>query len=76
MTSRGVPFGCFAGPESWNTQCAEGQVIKTAQKWGDQVRASYPGYTGPRPKFRTYHGTDDTTLYYQNFIEEIKQCKC
>jgi len=29
----GVPYGCFAGPSSWNSQCSQGQLIKTAQQW-------------------------------------------
>ncbi|KAK6525226.1 hypothetical protein TWF694_005372 [Orbilia ellipsospora] len=69
----GVPYGCFAGSSEWNSQCANGQLIKTAQQWGDQVRSGYPGYTGPRPKLAIYHGTADTTLYYQNFLESNKQ---
>ncbi|KAF4616017.1 hypothetical protein D9613_011232 [Agrocybe pediades] len=69
----GVPYGCFAGPNAWNTQCATGQLIKTAQQWGDQVRSGYPGFTGTRPKVQFWHGTVDTTLYPQNFWEEIKQ---
>ncbi|RVD89041.1 uncharacterized protein DFL_000064 [Arthrobotrys flagrans] len=69
----GVPYGCFAGSSEWNSQCANGQLIKTAQQWGDQVRAAYPGYTGPRPKLAIYHGTADTTLYYNNFLESNKQ---
>ncbi|KAF3921878.1 hypothetical protein AA313_de0210397 [Arthrobotrys entomopaga] len=69
----GVPYGCFAGNSEWNNQCANGQLIKSAQQWGDQVRAAYPGYTGPRPKLAIYHGTADTTLYYQNFLESEKQ---
>ncbi|KAH9483349.1 putative acetylxylan esterase A [Psilocybe cubensis] len=69
----GVPFGCFAGPNAWNTQCATGELIKTPQQWGDQVRAAYPGFTGTRPKVQFWHGTIDTTLYPQNFWEEIKQ---
>lgn len=31
----GVPYGCFAGPDMWNSQCSSGQLIKTAQVWGD-----------------------------------------
>lgn len=31
--SSGVPFGCFAGPDAWNTECATGEVIKTPQQW-------------------------------------------
>ncbi|MCJ1447034.1 MAG: hypothetical protein MMC23_007542 [Stictis urceolatum] len=69
----GVAYGCFAGASEWNSQCAEGQLIKTAQAWGDQVRSGYPGYTGARPKMQNWHGTVDTTLYYQNLVEENKQ---
>ena len=69
----GVPYGCFAGSGEWNNQCANGQLVKTAQQWGDQARSGYPGYTGPRPKLAIYHGTADTTLYYNNFLESNKQ---
>ncbi|KAF3931109.1 hypothetical protein ABW20_dc0107677 [Dactylellina cionopaga] len=69
----GVPYGCFAGSSEWNSQCANGQLIKTAQQWGDQARSGYPGYTGPRPKLAIWHGTADTTLFYQNFLESNKQ---
>ncbi|KAF8910766.1 acetyl xylan esterase [Mucidula mucida] len=69
----GVPYGCFAGPDLWQSQCANGQLVKTAQQWGDQVRSGYPGYTGVRPRMQLWHGTADTTLYTQNFYEEIKQ---
>ncbi|HEX4813723.1 MAG TPA: PHB depolymerase family esterase [Nonomuraea sp.] len=71
----GVPFGCFATTDgsSWNTQCANGQRVMTAQQWGDLVRAAYPGYTGARPRVQIWHGTEDTTLRYPNFQEQIKQ---
>ncbi|KAF4566362.1 hypothetical protein EYR36_011788 [Pleurotus pulmonarius] len=69
----GVPYGCFAGSGLWNSQCAQGQLIKTGQQWGDQVRSGFPGFTGTRPKIQFWHGTADTTLYPQNFQEEIKQ---
>ncbi|MBP2705521.1 PHB depolymerase family esterase [Microbispora sp. RL4-1S] len=71
----GVPAGCFAttGGSLWNSQCSGGQLIKTAQQWGDQARAMYPGYTGPYPRIQLWHGTTDTTLAYPNFGEEIKQ---
>jgi len=29
----GVPYGCFAGSGMWNSQCAQGQLSKTAQQW-------------------------------------------
>jgi poly(hydroxyalkanoate) depolymerase family esterase len=71
----GVPFGCFATTDGsgWNSTCAQGNLIKTPQQWGDLVRAAYPGYTGPRPKMQLWHGTADDTLRYPNFAEEIKQ---
>ncbi len=71
----GVPFGCFAttGGSTWNSQCANGQIIKTPQQWGDLVRGAFPGYTGPRPRMQVWHGTEDATLRYPNFQEEIKQ---
>ncbi|TFL00140.1 putative acetylxylan esterase [Pterulicium gracile] len=69
----GVPYGCFAGPDMWQYECSIGKLIKTPQEWGNQVRAGYPGYTGPRPKFQTWHGSLDDALYPQNFFEQIKQ---
>jgi acetylxylan esterase len=29
----GVPYGCFGGPDMWNTPCATGQITQTAQQW-------------------------------------------
>ena len=71
----GVPAGCFATGDGslWNSQCSGGNLIKTAQQWGDQVRAMYPGYTGGYPRMQLWHGATDTTLAYPNFGEEIKQ---
>ncbi|KDQ17923.1 carbohydrate-binding module family 1 protein [Botryobasidium botryosum FD-172 SS1] len=69
----GVPYSCFAGSGMWNSDCATGKITKTAQAWGDLARNGYPGYTGPRPKLQVWHGTNDQTLSYNNFGEEIKQ---
>jgi len=71
----GVPFGCFATTDGseWNSACANGTVSHTPQQWGDLVRGAYPGYTGPRPRMQLWHGTEDATLRYPNFGEEIKQ---
>ncbi|MGB2567054.1 PHB depolymerase family esterase [Micromonospora citrea] len=71
----GVPFGCFAttNGSEWNSECANGQVVRTPQQWGDLVRNAYPGYTGKRPRMQLWHGTNDEVLRYQNFTEEIKQ---
>ncbi|WLW57119.1 PHB depolymerase family esterase [Streptomyces sp. YU58] len=71
----GVPFGCFAttNGSEWNSECANGTISRTPQEWGDLVRAAYPGYTGPRPRMQTWHGTQDDVLRYPNFGEQIKQ---
>ncbi|MEU4551747.1 extracellular catalytic domain type 1 short-chain-length polyhydroxyalkanoate depolymerase [Micromonospora violae] len=71
----GVPFACFAtgGTSEWNSQCANGQLIRTAQQWGDLVREAYPGYSGQRPRMQIWHGTNDETLRYPNFGEQVKQ---
>lgn len=71
----GVPFGCFATTDGsqWNSACANGKIIKTAQEWGATVRAAFPGFHGPRPRMQLWHGTADTTLFYPNFGEEIKE---
>jgi len=71
----GVPFACFAttNGSEWNSECANGTIIKTPQQWGDLVRNAYPGYTGARPRMQIWHGTNDETLRYPNFGEQIKQ---
>ncbi|WP_286259837.1 extracellular catalytic domain type 1 short-chain-length polyhydroxyalkanoate depolymerase [Streptomyces graminofaciens] len=71
----GVPFACFAttNGSEWNSDCANGTITRTPQAWGDLVRGSYPGYTGPRPRMQVWHGTEDDVLRYPNFGEEIKQ---
>ncbi|NUT47460.1 MAG: PHB depolymerase family esterase [Saccharothrix sp.] len=71
----GVPFACFAttNGSEWNSQCSGGQLVKSAQEWGDLVRGAYPGYTGPRPRMQIWHGTNDETLRYPNFGEQVKQ---
>jgi acetylxylan esterase len=71
----GVPFGCMATTDGtvWNSTCPPGTMIKTPQEWGNLVRAAYPGYSGPRPRMQLWHGTEDTSLHYNNFGEEIKQ---
>ncbi len=70
----GVPFGCFATTSGeWNSDCANGRIVRTPQQWGDLVRAAYPGYNGPRPRMQLWHGTNDEILSYVNFQEAIKQ---
>ena len=58
----GVPDGCFyvAGATAgmatpaWNSQCADGDLIMTAEQWGDLTRSYYPGYTGNYPNMLMY----------------------
>jgi acetylxylan esterase len=58
----GVPDGCFyvAGATAgmatpaWNSQCADGDLIMTAEQWGDLTRSYYPGYTGSYPNMLMY----------------------
>ncbi|MGK3966772.1 PHB depolymerase family esterase [Sorangium sp. So ce118] len=73
----GVPAGCWADgfdpSNQWSGNCAGGRTSKTAQEWGDQVRAMYPGYTGHRPRLQIFHGTADATINYKNQGEAIKE---
>lgn len=77
----GVPCGCWAEQYTgdtatngqWSGPCAGGTVTKTAQQWGDQVRAMYPGYTGHRPRLQLWHGDPDSTISYNNMGEAIKE---
>lgn len=81
----GVPAGCWAtgyndvvgtpanGTGQWSGPCAGGNVIQSAQAWGDLARSFFPGYTGHRPRLQHWHGTADTTISPQNLTEDIKQ---
>ncbi len=79
----GVPCGCWAegyndvtgngSTAQWSGPCAGGNVVKTGQAWGDQVRSYYPGYTGHRPRLQHWHGTADTTLNFKNLAEDVKE---
>ncbi|KZT63276.1 carbohydrate esterase family 1 protein [Daedalea quercina L-15889] len=77
IVDSGVAYGCFALPDepedSWNSECAEGELILTGEEWAERVYSAYPDYSGARPKMQVWHGTADTTIYPQNFYEEIKQ---
>jgi acetylxylan esterase len=71
----GVPHSCFATTDGsgWNSSCANGTLDRTPRQWGDLVRGAYPGYSGPRPRMQIWHGTEDGTLRYPNFNEQIEQ---
>jgi len=59
--------------DAWNSTCAQGNVIASAQYWANTVKNMYPGYTGARPRFQVYHGSIDTTLRPQNYQETVKE---
>jgi len=72
----GVPFDCFANAADYppgTSKCTGGSMVRTAQQWGDEVRAADPGYSGPRPPIQLWHGTADTLVPYQLLQEDIKQ---
>jgi poly(hydroxyalkanoate) depolymerase family esterase len=66
----GVPHSCFQGarsatPLSLNQTCAQGEIQRTPQEWGNFVRNAYPGYTGKRPRMQICHGLADTLVVPQ-----------
>ncbi|MCL2448227.1 MAG: PHB depolymerase family esterase [Polyangiaceae bacterium] len=73
----GVPAGCWAdgydSSNQWSNNCANGNTTKTAQQWGDLVRAMCSGYTGHRPRLQTMQGEADETISYKNTGESIKE---
>ncbi len=62
----GVPFGCDVG-------CMLGPKARSAQGWGDLVRAAYPGHTGARPRLSVWHGTADGVVLAVNLEELVEQ---
>jgi acetylxylan esterase len=73
----GVPCGCWAesynSGKQWSDPCANGSVSKTAQQWGDLVRAINPKYTGHRPRVQIFQGESDQTISFKNSAEGIKE---
>ncbi|MER5359078.1 PHB depolymerase family esterase [Streptomyces sp. NPDC002785] len=54
-TSQAAASGCQTGPQKL-----------TPAQWGDKVRGSYPGYSGPWPRVAIWQGTSDYTVYPAN----------
>ncbi|MFE7747521.1 PHB depolymerase family esterase [Streptomyces sp. NPDC057428] len=54
-TSQAAASGCQTGPQKL-----------TPAQWGDKVRGSYPGWTGPWPRVAIWQGTSDYTVYPAN----------
>ncbi len=45
-----------------NTNCTSGTTSHTPQQWGDLVRNSDSGYSGPWPRVAIWQGSSDTTV--------------
>lgn len=73
----GVAAGCWAdgfdGGQQWSNNCAGGNTNKSAQQWGDGVRAMYMGFTGHRPRIQLFHGDADATINYKNLNESTEE---
>ncbi|HYP89461.1 MAG TPA: PHB depolymerase family esterase, partial [Polyangiaceae bacterium] len=73
----GVAAGCWAAgfdaTMQWSNSCANGTNTRTAEQWGDGVRAMFAGYTGHRPRLQLFHGDADATINYKNLGESIKE---
>ncbi|HEY5835235.1 alpha/beta hydrolase family esterase [Streptomyces sp.] len=64
----GLPAQC-AVTQSEASRCQNSSLGLTPQQWGDKVRNSFPGYTGPWPRVAIWQGTSDFTVYPVNATE-------
>ncbi|MFF8594996.1 PHB depolymerase family esterase [Streptomyces sp. NPDC015220] len=64
----GLPAQC-ATTQGAASGCQYGGRGLTPRQWGDKVRDSYPGYTGPWPRVAIWQGTSDTTVAPVNATE-------
>ncbi|PGH15583.1 hypothetical protein AJ79_02365 [Helicocarpus griseus UAMH5409] len=66
-------FAAGSGPISADSTCADGEMQKSPEEWGQIVREMYPGYEGSYPRFLTWHGTRDWLVKYPNLQEQLDQ---
>ncbi|MFJ5234668.1 PHB depolymerase family esterase [Kitasatospora sp. NPDC088391] len=64
----GLPAQC-ATTQSAAAGCQNGSRNLTPAQWGDKVRASAPGWTGPWPRVAIWQGTSDSTVAPVNATE-------
>ncbi|MGW2520653.1 extracellular catalytic domain type 1 short-chain-length polyhydroxyalkanoate depolymerase [Streptomyces sp. NPDC001617] len=64
----GIPAQC-ATAQSAASGCQYTNQNLTPKQWGDKVRSSYPGYTGPWPRVAVWQGSSDTTVIPANGTE-------
>ena len=68
----GVPFGCATSPTT-AIDCMDHGSDRTPSQWAQQVRAAFPGYSGPYPRVAVWHGTADGTVSPVNAEESRDQ---
>ncbi|MGY6019040.1 extracellular catalytic domain type 1 short-chain-length polyhydroxyalkanoate depolymerase [Streptomyces spinosirectus] len=64
----GIPAQC-ATTQSAASGCQYSNQNLTPKAWGDKVRNSYPGYSGPWPRVAIWQGSSDTTVTPVNGTE-------
>ncbi|SFE41096.1 esterase, PHB depolymerase family [Actinacidiphila alni] len=64
----GLPAQC-ATSQTAASGCQYGSLNLTPAQWGDKVRASNPGWTGPWPRVAIWQGSSDYTVYPVNATE-------
>ena len=64
----GLPAQC-ATTQTAASQCQYGSMNLTPAQWGDKVRSSDAGYSGPWPRVAIWQGTSDTTVQPVNATE-------
>ena len=67
----GAPYRCATSSAEALASMFQGKV-RSAQEWGDLVRAASP-HRGPWPKVSVWHGDADLTVAVVNAAEVIKQ---
>ncbi|MGW4384730.1 extracellular catalytic domain type 1 short-chain-length polyhydroxyalkanoate depolymerase [Kitasatospora sp. NPDC004531] len=64
----GLPAQC-ATTQAAASGCQNSSQNLTPAQWGDKVRASAPGWSGPWPRVAIWHGSADTTVAPVNATE-------
>ncbi|MET8544390.1 PHB depolymerase family esterase [Kitasatospora sp. NPDC004799] len=64
----GLPAQC-ATTQGGASGCQYSGQNLSPKQWGDKVRSSYPGWTGPYPRVAIWQGTADTTVKPVNGTE-------
>ncbi|GAA1896310.1 PHB depolymerase family esterase [Streptomyces sodiiphilus] len=68
----GLPHRCATSMIDAFT-CMNPGRTRTAQAWGDLVRAGHPGHQGARPPVSVWHGGADYVVATANMTESVKQ---